>query len=34
MSDLRVALGGLTTLYVTVILVLEIVWRILMGTAH
>ena len=34
MSDFRVALGGLTTLYVTVILLLEIVWHLLMGAAH
>lgn len=34
MSDFRVTLGGLAILYVTAILLLLVIWRLLIGTAH
>ena len=34
MSDFRMSLGGLATLYVAVILLLLVVWRLLIGAAH
>jgi hypothetical protein len=34
MSDFKVALGGLVTLYLAVIMLLLVIWRLLIGHAH